>query len=417
MSFYWEIILQTFRNIWAHKLRSTLTMFGISWGIASIIFMMAIGDGFKAGYRNMMYVLGTDVVIVWGGRTAKQAGEQRAGRDIRLSYPDVLAIQQECYLVRHVTPELARPLSIRSAYNAGLFSTHGITPIYQQIRSMTLAGGRQLTEGDLQDERLTCVIGEAVKKQLFADRPALGAQIRIQDQPFTVAGVLAKKDQNNSYNGLDDNKVLVPFSTMIKYFPDPRPFPGNNLINNIIFMPVSAEAHEAAVRQVRAVLGRRHEFDPKDEGALWIWDTVEQARLVSGIYDSMQIFLTFVAVVTLGLGGIGVMNIMLVSVSERTREIGVKQAVGATPGRILTEFFLEAVALTLVSGVAGLAFAYGMSALVSRLPLPTLFAGLPITRATAFLAFGTLVLVGLLSAIYPARRASLMTPTEALRHE
>ena len=353
MSLLMEILSQTFRDIWAHKLRSTLTMFGISWGIASIVFMMGIGDGFKAGYRNMLYALGTDVVIVWGGRTAKQAGEQRAGRDIRLQAQDVEAIGQECTLVRHVTPELARSLDIRSAHNAGIFSTHGVAPIYQQIRSMVLQEGRHLTESDLIEKRQVCVIGEAVKKQLFAERPALGAPIRILDIPFTVIGVLSKKDQNNSYNGMDDNKVIIPFATMVKHFPDPRPIIGYNRIDNIIFMPVSADDHEAAVRQVRSTLGRRHGFDPSDEGALWIWDTVESARMVSKIYDSMQIFLTFVAFITLALGGIGVMNIMLVSVSERTREIGVKKAVGAKSRRILAEFFLEALALTVVSGAAG----------------------------------------------------------------
>jgi putative ABC transport system permease protein len=357
------------------------------------------------------------VVIVWGGRTAKQAGEQRAGRDIRLSHQDVLAIQEECYLVKEVTPELQRSLNARSAFNAGLFSTHGVHPIYQQIRSMRLAEGRHFTESDLRDERQVCVIGESVKKQLFADRPALGAQIRILEQPFTIVGVLSKKDQNNSYNGMDDNKVIMPFTAMVKYFPDPRPVIGYNRIENIIFTPASADVHEEAVRQVRAALGRRHGFDPTDKGALWIWDTVEQARLVSGIYDSMQIFLTFVAVVTLALGGIGVMNIMLVSVSERTREIGLKKAIGAKSRRILTEFFLEAVTLTILSGAGGLLFAFGVSAAVNRLPLPTLFSGLPITRTTALLAFGTLVVVGILSAIYPARRAAMMTPTEALRCE
>jgi len=412
-----EILVQTFRNIWAHKLRSLLTMFGISWGIASIVFMMGIGDGFKAGYRKMLYALGTDVVIVWGGRTSKQAGDQRAGREIRLEYSDVQAIRQECFHIRHATPELARSLSIRSAFNAGLFSTHGVAPIYQEIRSMVLDRGRHLSEEDFLQERPVCVIGEAVRKQLFADRSSLGETIRILNLPFTVVGLLAKKEQNNSYNGMDENKVLIPYSTMAKYFPDPRPVVGPGRIDNIIFMPVSPEVHTAAVRQLRGTLARRHGFEPSDEGAIWIWDTVEQAQMVSGIYDSMQIFLAVVALVTLALGGVGVMNIMLVSVSERTREIGLKKAIGAKSRRILLEFFLEAVALTMVSGLAGLGFAWAVSMLMARLPLPTLFAGLPISATTASLAFGTLVAVGILSAIYPARRAASMTPVEALRCE
>jgi len=417
VTFAGEILAQTCRNIWAHKLRSLLTMFGISWGIASIVFMIAIGEGFKLGYRNMLYSLGTDVVIFWAGRTSSQAGGQRAGRDIRFTYDDASAIRRECYSVRHVTAELSGSQPIRSRFNSGIFSTHGIDPIYQQIRSMNLARGRLISDADMSETRAVCVLGDEVKKQLFAEREAVGARVFIQDVPFTVIGELTRKDQNNSYNGLDGNKVLIPYSVMARYFPDPRRFIGPGHIDNIILVPASAEDHLKAVRQVRRVLGRRHGFDPKDEGALWCWDTVQTAQMVAQIYDSMELFLGFMAFVTLGLGGIGVMNIMLVSVAERTREIGVKKAIGATPGRIQFEFFLESIVLTMVSGVAGLALAWGICSVVSRLPLPTLFAGLPVTPATAMIAFSTLVAVGVLAAAYPARRASLLTPVEALRYE
>jgi putative ABC transport system permease protein len=417
MRYVREIAAQTLGNLRAHKLRSILTMFGIAWGIASVVLMIAIGDGFKIGYRDQLRVLGTDIVIIWGGRTAAQAGDQRAGRNIWLTSDDAQAIKEECYLVRHVTPELSRQIEAKSPYNAGVFSVTGVMPVYQEIRSMKLSGGRLINDTDESEGRRVCVIGSDVRKQLFADRQAIGAEIRIRDVPFTIIGTLEEKKQNNAYNGLDGNKILVPYAVMAKQFPDPRPFLPPRYVNNIIIVPAAAEQHDGAVKQVKSVLGRFHGFDPRDEGALWIWDTIETVKLVSRIFESMQMFLGFVAVVTLSLGGIGVMNIMLVSVAERTREIGLKKALGATRRRILLDFFLESLGVTMVSGVIGLACAWGASAAVGSLPLPPYVGGLPITRLTALIAFGTLVAVGIFSGVYPAQRASRLSPVEALRYE
>jgi putative ABC transport system permease protein len=418
VSFLIEILIQTLRDIWAHKLRCALTMFGIAWGIASIIFMVTLGDDFKLGYQNLMRQMGIDIVIIWGGQTTLQAGGQRAGRYIPLNYGDVQAIQRDCYLVARVTPELAVPLPLRSAFNFGAFSVHGIAPVYQEMRTVRLTAGRLITPADFDQAREVCLLGEQVKRQLFAGRQALGRQVLVGDIAFTVVGLMARKQQhNNSYNGLDEEKVLIPYSTMARHFPDPTPFIGPGRIDNVVFAPKVPEQHGAALRQVKTVLGRRHGFLPEDRGALWTWDTVEQVQLVNTIFDSMTLFLGFIALTTLALGGAGVMNIMLVSVAERTREIGVKRAVGAKGRRILLEFLLEAMVLTLTSGLAGVAMALLSCAAFNRLPLPEPFTGAPVAPRTVITAFATLVLVGILSAIYPARRAARLKPIDALRHE
>ena len=414
-----EIIAEAINNIRAHKLRSVLTMFGIAWGIASVVFMISIGEGLKLGYRHQLKALGTDIAVIWSGRTSNQAGDQRAGKNIWLDYNDVTAIEAECYLVKHTAPEMVRRLESKSDYNAGVFMIDGIAPIYQEIRSMELSEGRHLNDSDFLEARTVCIIGDEVRKQLFGERRAVGEQIQIRAVTFTVIGELEHKDQNtfNAYNGLDDTKLLIPYTTMSKYYPDPRPFLTNSYVGNIVIVPVSPEMHEEALWQVKRLLGRRHGFEPGDEGALLVYDSVENARLVISIFETMQMFLGFIAVVTLSLGGVGVMNIMLVSVAERTREIGLKKAIGATRRRILVDFFIESLALTLSSGITGLIFAWFICSMVNQMPLPSIFAGLPLTPSTAFIAFLTLSAIGLFAGIYPARRASMLTPVEALRYE
>jgi len=216
--------------------------------------MMANGDGFKLGYRNMLYALGKDVVIVWGGRTAAQAGGQRAGLDVRLTYRDVQAIREECFLVNQVTPELSRTLTASSAFNSGTFSTHGVTTAYQEIRSMRLAGGRLLNPADEAEARLRCLIGDAVRKQLFAERLALGAAISIGGIPCTVVGVVLKKTQITNYSTPDDQTASVPYSTLgvlvdVRY------------LHNIVIRLVSNIFCTRLINELRATLARLHNFN------------------------------------------------------------------------------------------------------------------------------------------------------------
>jgi putative ABC transport system permease protein len=239
----------------------------------------------------------------------------------------------------------------------------------------------------------------------------------INGLPFRIVGVMEAKSQNSSYNGLDADKIYMPYRTMVRDIPpkDPNFRPG--IVNNLIYQPASLDEFQEAREQVRRVLARNHRFDRDDKGAIYLWDTVEQARLVDGIFSSMTVFLGIIAAITLTLGGVGVMNIMLVSVTERTREIGLRKAIGATRLRILADFLVEGVLLAGLSGVVGWAGAYGLAALVNKLPKKDMFGGLPVDGGTTAVAFAALGVIAIVSAVWPAWRAASLTPVEALRYE
>jgi putative ABC transport system permease protein len=418
VEFLKELFSGVFSSLLRNKLRSVLTMAGIAWGVASIVLIVAMGDGFKIGQRGRMRSLGENIVIVFNGRTELQPGGRRAGRVIRLNYDDVRDIREQCWLVRRVVAELQSQANTVSAYNSGVFGAMGVEPEYSEIRNIPVDRGRFLSAQDETDAARVAVMGDNVRKQLFGDRPVQpGANIFIKGLPYRVIGFMPPKDQNSSYNGLDSDKIYIPYSAMVRDVPltDPNFHPG--IVNDIVYVPASLDQWKPAREQVMRVLARNHRFDPADTGAVHIWDTVEDATLVDNIFTSMTVFLGVIAFVTLTLGGVGVMNIMLVSVTERTKEIGLRKAVGATRRRVLADFLLEGIVLALGSGVIGFLGAYGLAAAVNMLPKQEMFAGLPVNGLTAAIAFGALAIIAVASAIWPAYRAASLTPVEALRYE
>ncbi len=418
MGYFKELFMQVISSLLRNKLRSILTMAGIAWGVASIVLIVAMGDGFKQGQRNNTKQLGENIVIIFPGRTEKQAGGQRAGRRIRLTYDDIRDIREQCYLVRRACGEMQVQAHAASAFNSGTFTVNGVEPVYAQIRTIPIGQGRFLGEIDEQEGQRVCILGENVRKQLFGERHGLiGAQVSLNGLPFRIVGLMPFKNQNSSYNGMDSDKIYVPYSTFVRDLPptDSQFRPG--IVNNIIYVPASLGEWRGARKQVLRVLGRNHQFEPDDPGAVHIWDTVESAELVDGIFVSMTYFLGTIAAVTLTLGGVGVMNIMLVSVTERTREIGLRKAIGATRRRILADFLVEGVLLAAISGLAGFLGAYGIAAAVNTLPASDMFAGLPVKASTTALAFAALGIIAIVSAIWPAWKAANLTPVEALRYE
>jgi putative ABC transport system permease protein len=412
-----DLIGDVLRTLWAHKLRTFLTMFGIAWGIVSIVLMVGAGEGLRVGQAKVAETLGKDVMIVFHGRTSLQAGGTRAGRAVHWEDTDVPVVQSESPDCQYAIPELERDtVQIHSNYNNAALTVTGSLPPFGEIRSLNVAQGRFYNWDDQREARRVAFLGSDAAKQLFPGRNAVGENLYLNDFLYTVIGVMATKKQDSSYDGWDVNKIFVPFAAMRRDFPD-KPPNTPTTFDQLLVTPKSVELHNACKYEVRAALGRMHHFDPHDKEACPIWDTVQEAQAFRAMTDGMKYFLGAVGVVTLLLGGLGVMNVMMVAVRERTREIGVRKALGAPAHIILRQFFFEALMIAFLSGSIGLGVGYGMCYLVNLLPMPDFFAGLLPTWTAGVLASGLLGASAVLAALYPARKAASVDPIEALRFE
>src|SRR6266853_62033 len=428
-----EAFLQSLQNLRANKLRSFLTMFGILWGMVSVVVLSAMGEGFQVGNGQVMRELGKNVGILWGGRTSMQAGGERAGRLVFLTLDDARALAAESSMVAVVSPELARGgVRVKSAYNAATANINGIEPQYQDIRTIELEYGRNFAWQDENQVARVAILGFDMAEQLFGKRNVLGEVVTFNGIAYTVVGKIRKKNQDSNYSGPDNSKIFVPFATMARDLP--RRDAEDGVVSDIIVtpkewvvdsMPEALDARTGRIQDVtwplekdlRAILARRHGFDPDDKDAVTIWDTSLQTMMFGRMIGHMKTFFTIVGVVTLALGGIGVMNIMLIAVKERTREIGVRKALGATTRNIQRQFFLEGFFLTMLSGGGGMLLAIGLCALVNLAPMPGRFAGMLLSWNMALSSLALLVFVGVATSTYPARRAAELPPVEALRFE
>ncbi len=428
-----DVLLEVFASLRANTLRSVLTMFGILWGVVSVVILAATGEGFKRGNEAVLQELGKNIVVIWGGRTSAQAGGERAGRRVFLTVDDARALEQDSPLVAVVSAELNRGgIRVKSRFNAGALTVDGIEPQYQPIRTIDIDRGRAINAADAREARRVALLGADTAEQLFASRSVLGEVIELNGLPYTVVGRVRSKAQDSSYNGRDNEKVFIPFTAMAHDFP--RTDVPAGTLSQIVVSPRRAvidqlesvlEARAGRIEdirwpfhaEVRRVLARRHGFEPNDEDAVSLFDTNIESLMFGRMIAAMRTFFTVVGVVTLGLGGIGVMNIMLVSVRERTREIGVRKALGATTAQVMQQFFLEGFLLTALSGLLGFVLALGLCALVNLLPMPQRFQGMVLTWQAGAGAVGALAVVGLVAAVYPATRAAKLPPVEALRFE
>ncbi|HET9366348.1 MAG TPA: ABC transporter permease [Candidatus Angelobacter sp.] len=410
-----DTIGQVLSILWAHKLRSFLTMFGIAWGVGSLLFLIGVGEGFRSGQQKNMSTIGEDIIFMWGGQIPAVNGQSQEMRRYYLTYKDYKDIRAEATMVKEIAPVIGRgDVRAQSDFATSSGWLSGSTPNFNQIRYLPQGEGRWLNEGDEEQKRQVCVLGFQMMRNLFPGRPAIGSTILLNGVSFEVVGVLANIGRQE--NNLNNVRVYIPFSTMRQYFPMKDAHTPDD-IGNLVMNPVSRAKHNAAVEQAHKIIARNHGFDPNNKEAFEGWDSVQTQDMVGKIFDGMDLFLGGVGMVTLILGAIGIINIMLVSVTERTQEIGLMKALGATNKRILTQFFLEGVFLTALSGGTGIAITMGIMALLAKLPTPPGFDLPHIVPASAAVAVGALSIAGIIAGLYPARKASLLQPVEALRRE
>jgi len=410
-----DIFAQILRTLWMHKLRTFLTMFGIAWGVGSLLLLVGLGEGFRSGNKRGMSEFGQNIIWIYPARVPAMPGSPNPGRHYRLTYQDYLDAKRESPHVLAMTPVLSsadvRAVSDFATANGEIV---GVEPQFQGIRYLPLNQGRWLNSLDESQRRHVIVLGDELVRNLFPGRPAVGSSILLNGVNFEVIGTVVRvgRGDENSTN----MRGYIPYQVMSVYFP----LKGEGERNAISFLniqPRTAEDHTIAVQEVERVLARNHGFGENDTDSFDVMDTVRQAQAMGSIFDAMDMFLGTVGFVTLALGAIGVVNIMLISVTERTREIGLRKALGATNRSILLQFFFEGILLTLLSGAVGIFFAGGLMMAMNSVRGPGGFDPPRLVPMTATLAIGSLAVAGVLAGLYPARKAALLQPVEALRQE
>src|SRR5947199_7802483 len=410
-----DLIEEAYGAMRHNRRRTALTMLGMAWGIATVVMLLAYGDGFGQACANIFANFGTRLVIVAPGKTSTQAGGKKSGVEIRFTQDDIEALATNLPQITHITPSVEKQASVQYETRAFTFTVTGNDPTVFSIRSLKLDQGRFYNMEDQVQRGRVAVIGSEAKEKLFSGRNALGERIRLNGISFEVLGVLgAKMQEGNS----DINRVVyIPFTTM-------SDLKDTHYLDSIWF-DYNTPEYEKLEPAVRTILATQHKFNQTDHQAVEVFNLMMQVHQFEIITLGLKVLMGFIGTLTLGIGGVGLMNIMLVSVTQRTREIGVQKALGAQRRYILTQFLAEALTITFMGGVLGVILAYAVALSVGRLTLYSAFAkngeagDIRLIIAPGTLIASTLILgaVGLVSGMIPALRASRLDPIEALRHE
>ena len=414
-----ELISQSWDALARHRVRSVLTMMGIVWGLTTVVLLLGYGESVSEGVYRAFVGIGNNVIIVWQGQTSMQAGGQRAGKRIHFKYEDIQAIRDEAPLVRLVSAEWDDDLPYKYGDKVISVQSKAVQYPYGEMRKLNIAEGRYFEDSDFTEHRHVLIFGPNAAKKVFGNRDPVGDHVTINGETWDVIGLLRLKIQDSSNNGPDNENVFLPFESLsdIKDERDPGMF---------VFQPVTALQHKAALAQVREVLARRHNFNPKDDKSSPEWDTVDDAKDIEQFGIALRLILGFIGFLTLGVGGVGVMNIMLVSVTERTKEVGLRKALGARNRDIAFQFLVEALVLTFAAGAVGMVLSVVLAHAIPPMPLYSelyktanhdgdIF--LKTSTSVMLTAFVILAVVGVTAGLWPALKASRMEPVEALRYE
>ncbi|NIM48958.1 MAG: FtsX-like permease family protein [Gemmatimonadales bacterium] len=413
----WKILLEEFiGDLKAQKLRTSLTMFAMTWGTIAVVLLLAFGEGLKVAVERGLINAGERIFMVYGGTTGKVHEGLPTGRRIRLTEEDLQLLLRSIPEIEMGSPSYGRwGTSLKWGDNKTNTYMEGIYPEFSEMRRMfPQAGGRFINQEDMDRRRRVLFLGNDIAERLFGNHDPVGQTVMLDGLPFTVVGVMQKKFQDSSNNGPDEDRAIIPASTMKTIY-------GRRTVSHLLVRPRSIGDAEFVKAELFRVLGRRHKFDPTDRRALPMWDFIEDEKLTQAIGLGIQIFLGLVGAFTLLVAGVGVANIMYVVVRERTREIGIKLAVGARRLHIMSQFMFEAMLIALLGGGLGLLFSAAVVGLVNAIPSdnPAMayIANPILSWPIALICVSILVTIGLAAGILPARRAAAVDPVESLRYE